>query len=327
MKQNIKKIFIIFLVVAMVLSFNVVTSASDTITVHIRVFDLTNYKTYEIGTDTVQKGTQGIQSEPYMIKELSEFTTATVGRVDKVVGNWYFPVSDGQVGRTVYFSNNSSIATITYWVNGYEPSETTPPGSDTEPTPDPDPGEEEGDVIVYFVVAYVDYEGTTLTYSESSLTLKMDCTSETSKYHNHTQNCFIKVKDFYPTVLQEKGLEIEDGYEWIGWCKDQASITPTYDIFYDFSSSTTNIQPRQTIYLIYQAEEPSDDGSIIIEDTTVDGDDVFTYVDAMMIMDYLSGNIEFTDAQLRAADVVPDGRVDYLDALAIMDSLAGIITI
>lgn len=57
---------------------------------------------------------------------------------------------------------------------------------------------------------------------------------------------------------------------------------------------------------------------------SVNGDASWTYLDAMAIMDYLAGTIDFTDEQIEVADYNRDGYVTYLDAMAIMDMLAGV---
>ena len=59
---------------------------------------------------------------------------------------------------------------------------------------------------------------------------------------------------------------------------------------------------------------------------SVNGDGEWTYLDAMVIMDHLAGNVTLTDEQLAVADRNGDGMVSYLDAMYIMDVLAGIIT-
>lgn len=52
---------------------------------------------------------------------------------------------------------------------------------------------------------------------------------------------------------------------------------------------------------------------------TVDGDEIWTYRDAMLILDYVEGKITLTDEQLAVADYNNDGDVDALDAQAIMN--------
>lgn len=59
---------------------------------------------------------------------------------------------------------------------------------------------------------------------------------------------------------------------------------------------------------------------------TVDGDKAWTYLDAMAIMDYLAGNVEFYSEQIDVANYDNDDSVSYLDAMAIMDVLAGTTT-
>ena len=59
---------------------------------------------------------------------------------------------------------------------------------------------------------------------------------------------------------------------------------------------------------------------------SVNGDGEWTYLDAMIIMDHLAGNVTLTDEQLAVADRNGDDVINYLDAMHIMDVLAGIIT-
>ena len=59
---------------------------------------------------------------------------------------------------------------------------------------------------------------------------------------------------------------------------------------------------------------------------SVNGDGEWSYLDAMIIMDHLAGNLTLTDEQLAVADRNGDGLVSYLDAMYIMDVLAGTIT-
>ena len=58
----------------------------------------------------------------------------------------------------------------------------------------------------------------------------------------------------------------------------------------------------------------------------MDGDKDWSYLDAMAIMDYLAGNMEFYSEQIEVADYDNDDSVSYLDAMAIMDVLAGTTT-
>ena len=56
---------------------------------------------------------------------------------------------------------------------------------------------------------------------------------------------------------------------------------------------------------------------------TVTSDGVWSYRDAMAIMDDLAGNIQLSPEAQLAADYNHDGEITYLDAMAIMDDLAG----
>lgn len=99
---------------------------NDLITITVRVYDQTTGFAYTVGTDTCTKGDQNIQSDAYRIPQLTQFVDASkLGTVTKVVGNWYFPAHDSSVGATVNWSCNASTATMTYWVNSYNPQEST----------------------------------------------------------------------------------------------------------------------------------------------------------------------------------------------------------
>ena len=97
----------------------------DEITITVDVFDISANEIYRnVGTDTVTKGNQYIQSNPYKIPELSQFTDEPYGRVQEVRGNWYGYYGSANVGTTVYFSCNSNTARITYWVSYYGEGDT-----------------------------------------------------------------------------------------------------------------------------------------------------------------------------------------------------------
>lgn len=237
--------------------------AADTITITVRVFDQSSGKAYEVGTDTVSKATSGIQSQPYQIKALSAFTQSTYKTLDKVVGNWYFPTGDMNVGSNVYFSNNSSTATITYWVREYEPyaEPVTPPGETTPPAANPGEIQKgtagaDKNVWLYIQVVYTDYNKMTYNYGDK-IKVYLDCQGS---YCKHTQNCTIRLKDFHPTAI---GLqETMNGCKWIGWSKSSVNLTPQFTTFYNWSSSTTNLaNPSNNVYyLIYQSTTPPTSG-------------------------------------------------------------------
>lgn len=92
----------------------------DKITINVRVFDQSTGTVYNVGTDSVTKGDQYIQSVTYQIPQLTKFVSASqFGRVIKVAGNWYFPAGDSQPGANVEWSCNASSVTMTYWVTSY----------------------------------------------------------------------------------------------------------------------------------------------------------------------------------------------------------------
>ncbi len=324
-----KRSLSLLLCVCLILSCTVAALAADdvaTISIKVRVFDVISGKAYEVGSDTVAKGSSGIESEPYTLKELSAFTTGTYTRLRQVVGNWYFPASSRMPGSIVYFSNNASTATITYWVENYIPpkQEQPKPGNPTEPSI-PTPDVSEGEVALTVKVIYVDYKDQVVGYGDAKA-LKLKCQSS---YCKHNTNCSILCKEFHPKTLGigESITQNELTYKWIGWSKYTASTTPQFGTFYDWKSDTTNVATPKgaTFYLIYKnSDAPADNETEIDTKTmTVTGDEEWSYRDAMYIMDYLAGNIQLSPEAQLAADYNHDGEISYLDAMAIMDDLAG----
>lgn len=323
-----KRFLSLLLCVCVILSCTVVALAADDaakISIKVRVFDVISGKAYEVGSDTVAKGSAGIQSEPYTLKELSAFTKGTFDRVTQVVGNWYFPASSRMPGSVVYFSNNAGTATITYWVENYEPpkAEQPKPGDPSEPSV-PNPDVSEGEVALTVKVIYVDYKDQVVGYGEAKA-LKLECQSS---YCKHNMNCSVQLKAFHPKTLGigESITQNDLTYKWTGWRKYTASATPQFGTFYNWTSDTTNVTtPKSaTFYLIYKNDTvpATDDTEIDTSKITVNGDDVWTYLDAMYIMDYLAGNLELGPEAQLAADYNHDGVISYLDAMAIMDDLA-----
>lgn len=122
MKKRFLSILLCFCMLFTLLPTSAFAAGSDQITIRVDVYDVSNNKIYEnVGTDTVQKRDDMVQSEWYQIPPLSKFTTQKFGRVQKVTGNW-FPTSYGScnVGSNVQFSSNNSNARITYYVSYYQ---------------------------------------------------------------------------------------------------------------------------------------------------------------------------------------------------------------
>lgn len=141
LKKTGKRFFALFL--SLVLALGIVQTSAiaaswnpgDEITINVRVFDVSTGKTYDVGTDSVEKGDQYIQSVNYQIPQLTKFVKADqFGRVQKVVGNWYFPSGDSQPGANVEWSCNVSKVTMTYWVNWFSTGSGT--GGNTSDTID-----------------------------------------------------------------------------------------------------------------------------------------------------------------------------------------------
>ncbi len=95
-------------------------NVNDKIKITVRVFDPVTGGTWVVGQDTCQKADKYVQSVRYQIPALSEFVENNTQAVQKVVGNWYFPAGDQQVGAYVEWSNNASNVTMTYWVNNFK---------------------------------------------------------------------------------------------------------------------------------------------------------------------------------------------------------------
>ena len=110
--------------------YNVGLQAAGTITIEVRVFD--GKQGYLVGYDTAKKANRGVQSEAYVIPELTKFVeSGKFGKVTGVYGTWYWPhTTNLAVGTTIYWSNNSSTGTMTYYVDWYNPN-----GGGDNPTP------------------------------------------------------------------------------------------------------------------------------------------------------------------------------------------------
>ena len=229
--------------------------SDDQITITIRVFDSKTGSVYHVGTDYAKKGNNYIQSDTYKIPQLSKFTNNSYGRVEKVVGNWYFPAGDSQPGAGVNWSCNVDNVTMTYWVNGYNPAG----GSTT--TPDPDGTSGTGSQTFYAQVVYVDSNKTSFTYGERK---------EIKANVNYDYGYTLPRRNFWPETL---GINAPAGYKLAGW---QSSAYVSSNDFKlngtwwtaDHSSNTTDLySTRQyqttvvlgtgysnykTVFLIYQ---------------------------------------------------------------------------
>ncbi len=102
--------------------YNVPPQSAGTIKITVKVFD--GKQGYLVGFDTAKKADRGVQSEAYVIPELTKFVeSGKFGRVTGVSGTWYWPGTINQaVGTTIYWSNNSSTGTMTYYVDWYNPN-------------------------------------------------------------------------------------------------------------------------------------------------------------------------------------------------------------
>ncbi len=162
---------------------------ADEITITVRVFDQSTGNYYVVGTDTCTKGDQYIQSDAYKIPQLTEFVDASkFGSVVKVVGNWYFPSGDSSQGATVYWSCNSSTATMTYWVTTYNPA-----GSSSGGTTQPG-GTVPSDAIWTF---YLKYDLAGGSNSDSFPMQSYGTTSKYEKSHTFSTHTVTPVREGY----------------------------------------------------------------------------------------------------------------------------------
>lgn len=201
MKKIMKKCFAMIvsvMLIAALLPINAFAenwNSTDTITINVRVFDQNTGKVYAVGTDTVTKGDQYIQSDPYKIPNLSEFTSNSYGRVTKVAGNWYFPSGDSNVGATVYWSCNVNSVTMTYWVTSWS----TGTGSGTA-----SPGNE-----------IVNYGSSTNYQWQQTIVYHSNYPNGTDVSYIVTYNIknFVKSANYNLKTIAGCGFSLPDGYE------------------------------------------------------------------------------------------------------------------
>ncbi len=95
-------------------------AANDRIKITIIAYDNKTYTRHTVGTDYADKADSGWQSEDYTVRPLSDFTNKNFGMVTEVAGAFAYPTGSVQVGNRVKFSNNSSTATLIYYVDGFD---------------------------------------------------------------------------------------------------------------------------------------------------------------------------------------------------------------
>lgn len=158
----------------------------DHVTINVRVYDDSTDKAYDVGTDTAGVVPGLIQSESYTIPELTKFVGAEqFGKVNNVVGDWCYPISDSQkVGRNVNWGTNSGTKTMTYHVDWYKPAEG---------------GGEITDYLWNFTLKF-DLNGGSEKYPVSDQTYG-------------TNDKYTKSHDFKITIH----VPPRDGYDFLGW--------------------------------------------------------------------------------------------------------------
>lgn len=190
----------------------------DQITINVRVYDVNTGKTYNVGTDYARKGDQYIQSDAYKIPPLTNFTGNSYGTIQKVVGNWYFPSGDSQVGANVYWSCNANSVTMTYWVTNWSTGTGSGTGSNSDETIDY--GSSGSKVWSQIIVYHSNYpNGTDYTYT---VTYRIKSYVATANYNLKTiEGCGFSVPDGYTkrdrvwdTLKNGTGANYADGWNY-----------------------------------------------------------------------------------------------------------------
>lgn len=197
MMKKIASILIVVVMLAAMLPMNVLAAnwdPDDLITITVRVFDESSGNNFVIGEDTCRKGDQNIQSDPYQIPNIEKFAPdSDYGKVTKVVGNWYFPTGDRQVGSIVNWSCNSSTATMTYWVTNWSTGTGSGTGGNGDDTVDLGSGKNSWTQTIVYHSNYPD--GTDYTHT---VTYKIKSYADKANHNIKT--------------IAECGFSVPDGY-------------------------------------------------------------------------------------------------------------------
>ena len=168
MKKSLAVMLALIMVLCMIPTTALAASwkPDDKITITVDVYDKSTNQIYRnVGTDTVTKGNENIQSNNYKIPALSKFTDAQYGRVEEVTGDWLPTYSSCNVGTNVAFSCNSNNARITYWVDYFTTGGSGTGGSSSE---DIDLGGNGKNTIKFSLVYHSNYpDGTDYTVTKN----------------------------------------------------------------------------------------------------------------------------------------------------------------
>lgn len=268
MKKITKKIAALLLTALMLVSLLPATAfagnwnPSDVITITVRVFDENTGNAYVIGTDTVQKGDQYVQSVDYTIPALSYFTSNTYGRITQVVGNWVpSSGSSKNVGSVIEWDCDSSTATMTYWVTYYRTGSGSGSGANSQNTENLGSGSK---AWTQYIVYHSNYpDGTDYTYQ---VTYNIQSYVTTANHNLKT--------------ISQCGFSVPDGYKAAArvWNTEKGGTGSDYADGWNYPFSQTD--KDKTIHL-YAQWEPSG-GTVVTPVTLIYKDGSETYAEYSM---------------------------------------------
>lgn len=119
-KNFFKRIFSAGIATVMACSMMAVPAfaAVDQIDIDVRVMDQSTGRIIEdvaMLTAYAEPGSGYVQSEDFQVPSLSTLTDVDFGRVEKVMGNYYFPVGQVSEGSMIEWSTNNRNGTLTYY--------------------------------------------------------------------------------------------------------------------------------------------------------------------------------------------------------------------
>lgn len=117
-KNFFKRIFSAGIATVMACSMMAVPAfaAVDQIDIDVRVMDQSTGRIIEdvaMLTAYAEPGSGYVQSEDFQVPSLSTLTDVDFGRVEKVMGNYYFPVGQVSEGSMIEWSTNNRNGTLT----------------------------------------------------------------------------------------------------------------------------------------------------------------------------------------------------------------------
>lgn len=133
-KNFLKRIFSAGIAMVMACSMMAVPAfaAVDEINIDVRVLDQSTGRIIEdvaMLTAYADPNSGYVQSDDFQVPSLSTLTDVDFGRVEKVMGNYYFPVGQVSEGSMIEWSTNNRNGTLTYYVTSWNPDATSGSGS------------------------------------------------------------------------------------------------------------------------------------------------------------------------------------------------------